>query len=162
MKNQEKVIQVKDLYITFNTFSGKVHAVRGVNFDLHRGETLAIVGESGSGKSVTNKTIMGGILSKNANIEKGEILYNGKDLTKFNDKQFTKIRGSEISMIFQDPMSSLDPVMKIGKQITEAMLVKDNITKEEAKKKAIDLMAAVGIPEPEKDIINIHSNFQAV
>ena len=149
MKNQEKVIQVKDLYITFNTFSGKVHAVRGVNFDLHRGETLAIVGESGSGKSVTNKTIMG-ILSKNANIEKGEILYNGKDLTKFNDKQFTKIRGSEISMIFQDPMSSLDPVMKIGKQITEAMLVKDNITKEEAKKKAIDLMAAVGIPEPEK------------
>jgi oligopeptide transport system ATP-binding protein len=149
MKNAEKVLQIKDLYITFNTFSGKVHAVRGVNFDLHKGETLAIVGESGSGKSVTNKTIMG-ILSKNANIESGEVLYNGHDLTKFNDKQFTKIRGSEISMIFQDPMSSLDPVMKIGKQITEAMLVKDNVTKEEAKKKAIDLMAAVGIPEPEK------------
>ncbi len=149
MENREKVLQIKDLYITFNTFSGKVHAVRGVNFDLYKGETLAIVGESGSGKSVTNKTIMG-ILSKNANIESGEILYNGKDLTKFNDKQFTKIRGSEISMIFQDPMSSLDPVMKIGKQITEAMLVKDNISKEEAKKKAINLMAAVGIPEPEK------------
>ena len=149
MKEQEKVLQVKDLYITFNTFSGKVHAVRGVNFDLHKGETLAIVGESGSGKSVTNKTIMG-ILSKNANIEGGEILYNGNDLTKFTDKQFTKIRGSEISMIFQDPMSSLDPVMKIGKQITEAMLVKDNISKAEAKKKAIKLMDAVGIPEPEK------------
>ncbi|MCF6460278.1 ABC transporter ATP-binding protein [Clostridium sp. Cult3] len=149
MKNREKVLQVKDLYITFNTFSGKVHAVRGVNFDLHKGETLAIVGESGSGKSVTNKTIMG-ILSKNANIEDGQILYNGKDLTKFNDKQFTKIRGSEISMIFQDPMSSLDPVMKIGKQITEAMLVKENISKAEAKKKAINLMDAVGIPEPEK------------
>ncbi len=149
MKNQEKVLQIKDLYITFNTFSGKVHAVRGVNFDLYKGETLAIVGESGSGKSVTNKAIMG-ILSKNANIEKGEILYNGKDLTKFKDKQFNKIRGSEISMIFQDPMSSLDPVMKIGKQITEAMLVKDNISKEKAKKKAIDLMDAVGIPEPEK------------
>ena len=149
MKNKEKVLQVKDLYITFNTFSGKVHAVRGVNFDLHKGETLAIVGESGSGKSVTNKTIMG-ILAKNANIENGQILYNGKDLTKFNDKQFTKIRGSEISMIFQDPMSSLDPVMKIGKQITEAMLVKDNISKAEAKKKAIKLMDAVGIPEPEK------------
>jgi len=149
MENNAKVLQVKDLYITFNTFSGKVHAVRGVNFDLHKGETLAIVGESGSGKSVTNKAIMG-ILSKNANIEKGEILYNNKDLTKFNDKQFTKIRGSEISMIFQDPMSSLDPVMKIGKQITEAMFAKENISKEEAKKKAIDLMAAVGIPEPEK------------
>lgn len=149
MKNKEKVLQVKDLYITFNTFSGKVHAVRGVNFDLHKGETLAIVGESGSGKSVTNKAIMG-ILSKNANIEDGQILYNGKDLTKFNDKQFTKIRGSEISMIFQDPMSSLDPVMKIGKQITEAMLVKENISKAEAKKKAINLMDAVGIPEPEK------------
>lgn len=149
MKNREKVLQVKNLYITFNTFSGKVHAVRGVNFDLHKGETLAIVGESGSGKSVTNKAIMG-ILSKNANIEDGQILYKDKDLTKFSDKQFTKIRGSEISMIFQDPMSSLDPVMKIGKQIMEAMLVKENISKAEAKKKAINLMDAVGIPEPEK------------
>lgn len=149
MKNREKVLQVKNLYITFNTFSGKVHAVRGVNFDLHKGETLAIVGESGSGKSVTNKAIMG-ILSKNANIEDGQILYKDKDLTKFSDKQFTKIRGSEISMIFQDPMSSLDPVMKIGKQIMEAMLVKENISKAEAKEKALNLMAAVGIPEPEK------------
>ncbi len=153
MKNREKVLQVKNLYITFNTFSGKVHGgVRGVNFDLHKGETLAIVGgESGSGKSVTNKAIMGGILSKNANIEDGQILYKDKDLTKFSDKQFTKIRGgSEISMIFQDPMSSLDPVMKIGKQIMEAMLVKENISKAEAKEKALNLMAAVGIPEPEK------------
>jgi oligopeptide transport system ATP-binding protein len=149
VENREKVLQIKDLYITFNTFSGKVHAVRGVSFDLHKGETLAIVGESGSGKSVTNKAIMG-ILAKNSNIERGEILYNSKDLTKFSDKEFTKIRGSEISMIFQDPMSSLDPVMKIGKQITEAMLVKGNITKEEAKKKAIKLMGAVGIPDPEK------------
>lgn len=148
MKNTEKVLQIKDLYITFNTFSGKVHAVRGVNFDLHKGETLAIVGESGSGKSVTNKTIVG-ILSKNANIEKGEVIYKNQDLTKFTDRQFNKIRGSQISMIFQDPMSSLDPVMKIGKQITEAMLIKDDISKEEAKKKAIELMAAVGIPDPE-------------
>jgi len=91
-----------------------------------------------------------GILSKNANIEDGQILYKDKDLTKFSDKQFTKIRGSEISMIFQDPMSSLDPVMKIGKQIMEAMLVKENISKAEAKEKALNLMAAVGIPEPEK------------
>lgn len=147
--NREKILQVKDLYITFNSFAGKVHAVRGVSFDLHKGETLAIVGESGSGKSVTTKTIMG-ILAKNANIERGEILYDGKDLVKFTDREFVNIRGSKISMIFQDPMSSLDPVMKIGKQITEAMRIKHKISKEEAKKKAIELMAAVGIPYPEK------------
>lgn len=147
--NREKILQVKDLYITFNSFAGKVHAVRGVSFDLHKGETLAIVGESGSGKSVTTKTIMG-ILAKNANIERGEILYDGQDLVKLTDREFVNIRGSKISMIFQDPMSSLDPVMKIGKQITEAMRIKHKIGKEDAKKKAIELMAAVGIPYPEK------------
>ncbi len=149
MKNKEKILQVKDLYITFNTFSGKVHAVRGINFDLHKGETLAIVGESGSGKSVTNKAIMG-ILAKNANIESGEVIYNNKNLIKYSDKEFTKIRGSEISMIFQDPMSSLDPVMKIGKQITEALRIKHGVNNAEAKKKAIELMDAVGITEAEK------------
>ena len=146
---KEKVLEVKDLYITFNTYSGKVHAVRGVNFDLYRGETLAIVGESGSGKSVTNRAVMG-ILTKNANIEEGSIMYRGDDLTKFTDKQFTEIRGSNISMIFQDPMSSLDPVMKIGKQITDAIRADNrSISKEEAKKKAIKLMKDVGIPMAE-------------
>ncbi|QUH18754.1 ABC transporter ATP-binding protein [Alkaliphilus sp. B6464] len=149
MENQDKVLQVKNLSISFNTYSGKVHAVRGVSLDLHKGETLAIVGESGSGKSVTNKAIVG-ILSKNATINTGEIIYEGKDLTKHSDNEFNKIRGSKISMIFQDPMSSLDPVMKIGNQITEALIVKQRISKDQAKKKAIDLMAAVGIPEPEK------------
>jgi len=148
MNNREKVIEVKDVYVTFNTIAGKVHAVRGINFDLHKGETLAIVGESGSGKSVTTKTMMG-ILSKNANIEGGEIMYEGKDLTKISEKEFVKLRGSKISMIFQDPMSSLDPVMKIGKQITEALVLKENVTKEEAKTKAIELMKAVGIPQAE-------------
>ncbi|WBW95374.1 ABC transporter ATP-binding protein [Oceanirhabdus sp. W0125-5] len=148
MSNREKVLEVKDLYVTFNTIAGKVHAVRGVDFDLYKGETLAIVGESGSGKSVTTKTIMG-ILSRNANIERGEIMYEGKDLTKIPENDFVKVRGSKISMIFQDPMSSLDPVMKIGKQITEALILKENTTKEEAKKKAIELMKAVGIPQAE-------------
>ncbi len=148
MNKKEKVLEVKDVYITFNTIGGKVHAVRGINFDLHKGETLAIVGESGSGKSVTTKTIMG-ILSKNANIEAGQIMYEGKDLTKISEKEFVKLRGSKVSMIFQDPMSSLDPVMKIGKQITEALILKENVSKEEAKKKAIDLMKAVGIPQAE-------------
>lgn len=149
MNNKEKVIEVKDLYVTFNAFKGKVHAVRGVSFDLYKGETLAIVGESGSGKSVTSKSIMG-ILSANANIENGTIMFKNKDLTKLEEKEFSDLRGSEIGMIFQDPMSSLDPVMKIGKQITEALIIKHKISKEEAKSKALELMKAVGIPQPEK------------
>lgn len=148
MSKKEKVLEVKDLVVSFNGYAGKVQAVRGLSFDLHKGETLAIVGESGSGKSVTNKTIMG-ILSKNAIIENGSIMYEGNDLTKWTDKQFNAIRGDKISMIFQDPMSSLDPVMKIGKQITEALLSKHKVSKSDAKKKAIELMAAVGIPKPE-------------
>ncbi len=148
MNAKEKILEVKDLEISFNTYSGKVRAVRGLSFDLYRGETIAIVGESGSGKSVTNKTIMG-ILSQNANIDNGSIMYDGNDLTKFSDKEFNRIRGNKISMIFQDPMSSLDPVMKIGKQITEALIIKHKISKVEAKEKALKLMAAVGIPQPE-------------
>ncbi|MFW5437384.1 ABC transporter ATP-binding protein [Paenibacillus apiarius] len=146
--NNEAILQVNDLHITFNTFSGKVHAVRGVDFDLHKGETLAIVGESGSGKSVTNKAIVG-ILSKNANIERGNIIYRGADLTEYSERQYTQIRGSKISMIFQDPMSSLNPVMKVGKQIMEALRAR-NVSKAEAKQKALELMIAVGIPDPEK------------
>lgn len=149
MDNKNKILEVKDLYITFNTFSGKVHAVRGVSFDLFKGETYAIVGESGSGKSVTTKAIMG-LLSKNGKIKTGIINFDGKDVTKLNDKEMCLIRGSRIAMIFQDPMSSLDPVMKIGRQITEAMRIKQNITAKDAKKKAIELMDAVGITEPEK------------
>ncbi|MTI59772.1 MAG: ABC transporter ATP-binding protein [Firmicutes bacterium] len=149
MVKNAKVLEVKDLYITFNTYTGKVHAVRGVSFDLYKGEILAIVGESGSGKSVTNKAIMR-ILPRNANIEDGSITYNKQELLKFSDAEYSDIRGQEISMIFQDPMSSLDPVMKIGKQITEALLVKHKVKWAEAKIKAIEMMAAVGIPEPEK------------
>lgn len=149
MVNKNNILEVKDLYITFNTYGGKVHAVRGVSFNLHKGETLAIVGESGSGKSVTTRTIMG-LLSKNATIANGQINYDGRDLTKLDDKEFSSIRGSQIAMIFQDPMSSLDPVMKIGKQINEVMRIKNNISKDEAKAKTIEIMAAVGITEPEK------------
>ncbi len=120
---QEKKLQVKELTISFRTQNGKVHAVRDISFDLYKGETLAIVGESGSGKSVTSKAIMG-ISAVNAIIENGEILYDGKDLTKIDEKQFVELRGNKIAMIFQDPMSSLNPIMKIGKQLTEAMLLK--------------------------------------
>jgi oligopeptide transport system ATP-binding protein len=119
---REKVLEVKNLSIAFKTPNGLVKAVRDVSFDLEKGETLAIVGESGSGKSVTNRAIMG-ILARNGVIENGEILFQNQDLAKLSEANFHKIRGRKIGMIFQDPLSSLNPTMKIGKQITEAMLV---------------------------------------
>ena len=119
----EKKLQVRNLRISFRTVSGKVQAVRDISFDLHKGETLAIVGESGSGKSVTSKAILG-ILAGNSIVEDGEILYDGQDLLKISEDDFYKIRGDKISMIFQDPLSSLNPIMRIGKQLTEAMMLK--------------------------------------
>ena len=119
----EKKLQVRNLRISFRTVSGKLQAVRDISFDLYKGETLAIVGESGSGKSVTSKAILG-ILAGNAIIEGGEILYDGQDLLKISEEDFYKLRGDKISMIFQDPLSSLNPIMRIGKQLTEAMLLK--------------------------------------
>ena len=137
---KEPILSVKDLRVSFKTDEGLVHAVRGVSFDLYKGETLCIVGESGSGKSVTSKTIMG-ILSANAVIEEGSVMYQGEDLTMVDESEFHRIRGHKIGMVFQDPLSSLNPIMKVGKQITEAMLINSNrlknlydsiISKEEA------------------------------
>lgn len=145
----ENILEVKDLHISFDTYAGQVHAIRGVNFDLKPGETLAIVGESGSGKSVTSRSIMG-LLANNANVENGQILFKGEDLIKKTEKQMQKIRGSEIAMIFQDPMTSLNPTQKIGKQIAEPILKHQNVSKEEAYKKAEELLGLVGIPNPEK------------
>ena len=124
----EPILSCKNLHVSFKTDEGLVHAVRGVSFDLYKGETLCIVGESGSGKSVTSKTIMG-ILSASAVIEQGSIIYEGEDLTKIDESEFHRIRGHKIGMIFQDPLSSLNPIMKVGKQITEAMLVSGNLVK---------------------------------
>ncbi len=121
--NKEKKLQVHNLRISFRTNGGKVQAVRNISFDLHKGETLAIVGESGSGKSVTSKAILG-IQAANAITEGGEILYDGQDLLKITEDDFYRLRGDKIAMIFQDPLSSLNPIMKIGKQLTEAMLLK--------------------------------------
>lgn len=129
----EKKLQVKDLRVSFRTSNGKVQAVRGVSFDLAKGETLAIVGESGSGKSVTSKAILG-ILAGNSIVEGGEILYDGKDLLKISEEDFHSIRGDKIAMIFQDPMSSLNPIVKIGKQLTEAMLLKGKSRQKENRK----------------------------
>ena len=128
----DKILEVKNLKVSFRTSSGTLKAVRDISFDLERGRTLAIVGESGSGKSVTSKAILG-ILAGNSIIEGGEILYDGKDLLRISEDEMYKIRGDKISMIFQDPLSSLNPIVKIGKQITEAMLLKNKASRREAR-----------------------------
>ncbi len=130
----DKILEVKKLKISFRTNNGTVKAVRDISFDLERGKTLAIVGESGSGKSVTSKAIMG-ILAGNSIIDGGEILYDGMDLLKITEEEMCDIRGDKIAMIFQDPLSSLNPIVKIGKQITEAMLLKNKISRRVAKRK---------------------------
>lgn len=145
----EKIIEVKDLHVSFKMHNGIVRAIRGVNFDLYKGETLAIVGESGSGKSVTTKVLMG-ILAKNGTIDEGEVIYNGRDLTKLSKKDIIDIRGKEIAMIFQDPMTSLNPTMTVGYQIAESVIEHQKLSKQEAKKVAIELIELVGINEPEK------------
>lgn len=124
-KNNQLVLKVDDLSISFHTDKGRVKAVRGVSFELYKGEVLCIVGESGSGKSVTAKTIMG-ILPGNGRVDGGHIFYEGEDLTKVSEEEFHRIRGKKIGMIFQDPLSSLNPIMKVGKQITEAMIINND------------------------------------
>lgn len=144
-----KILEVNDLHISFHTFSGEVQAIRGVNFDLNKGETLAIVGESGSGKSVTSKSIMRLLPESNSEIKSGEILFEGKDLTKLSDKAMQKVRGKDISMIFQDPMTSLNPTMTIGKQIIEPIVKHQKLSKAAARKRAIEILELVGIANPE-------------
>ncbi|MBO7326339.1 MAG: ABC transporter ATP-binding protein, partial [Clostridia bacterium] len=129
----EKKLEVNNLRISFRTDAGKVQAVRGIDFDLYKGETLAIVGESGSGKSVTNKAIIG-ISAGNAIIESGEILYDGMDLLQISEEEFHKLRGDKIAMIFQDPLSALDPINRIGMQLTEAMILKNRANRREARR----------------------------
>lgn len=139
--NKEIVLSVKDLIIHFSTDHGYVQAVRGISFDLYKGETLCIVGESGSGKSVTSKSIMG-ILSANGRIKGGSIMYQGEDLTKVSEDEFHRIRGKKIGMIFQDPLSSLNPIVRIGNQITESMLINNDRLKKLYEEKVSDELVA--------------------
>lgn len=139
------ILEVKNLSIDFKTYAGDVHAIRDVSFDLKKGETLAIVGESGSGKSVTVRSIMG-LLASNAQIKAGTIQYHGEDLLKKSEKEMDQIRGNDISMIFQDPMTSLDPTMPIGKQVAEPLLIHKTMNKEDAMKRALTVLELVGIP----------------
>ena len=147
-----KKLEVKDLRISFRADAGKLQAVRDISFDLERGRTLAIVGESGSGKSVTSRAIMG-ILAGNATVEAGQILYDGTDLLKMSEKEWCSVRGKRIAMIFQDPLSCLNPVMRVGKQIMEAVLLGNHtrqgkMTRAQAQQRALELMGEVGIHEP--------------
>ena len=146
----EKMIQIKNLHVQFSTYGGRVQAVRGVSFDLHKGETLAIVGESGCGKSVTSQSIMRLIPTPPGRITSGSILFKGQDLTKLPEKKMRDIRGADISMIFQDPMTALNPTLRVGEQIAENIMQHENISKEKAKEKAFEMLELVGIPNPKE------------
>lgn len=144
------VLSVKDLNIKFKLRGQILNAIRGISLDIYKGESLAIVGESGSGKSVFTKSFMG-LLESNGYIESGSILYNGKDLSKFkSEKEWLEIRGKEIAMVSQDPMTSLNPLKIIGKQVQEGIELHQNLKGEEAKKLSIKLLGDVGISDPEK------------
>lgn len=147
-----RLLDIKDLEVTFKTYGGQVNAVRGVSFYLDDGECIAIVGESGCGKSVTSKAIMGLIPSPPGKISNGTITFNNIDLLKLNKTQMASIRGSEISMIFQDPMTYLNPTMTIGKQIQEGIVKHTNLKKSQAMDKAVDMLGIVGIPNPERRV----------
>jgi oligopeptide/dipeptide ABC transporter ATP-binding protein len=144
----ESLLQVEDLRVEFWTSRGIVHAVNGVSFSIDRGETLGIVGESGCGKSVTSLAILG-ILARAGRVTGGRALFEGRDLLQLNDEQLRKIRGREIGMIFQDPMTSLNPVLTIGRQIREALEAHFGLEKDEANKQAAALLDQVGIPSPD-------------
>ncbi|MBM7604614.1 peptide/nickel transport system ATP-binding protein [Metabacillus crassostreae] len=152
MKNKQ-MLQIKDLKVSFQSEKKLIPAVDGVSFDLREGEILGIVGESGSGKSVTSLSTMGLIPSPPGKMERGEILFDGKDLTKLNEKEMRKIRGNQISMIFQEPMTSLNPLFTIGNQLIEALKLHTKLSKKESRDRTVTLLKLVGIPRAE-EIIN--------
>lgn len=149
----EKLLEIKNLEVSFYTHVGEVKAIRGINFNVNPGETLGIVGESGSGKSVTMLSVMK-LLQHPGKIKSGEIIFKGENLVPKNNKKMRKIRGREISIIFQDPMTSLNPVFTIGEQMIEVIIEHQNTSKKEATKIAINMLEVVGIPSPEERFYN--------
>jgi peptide/nickel transport system ATP-binding protein len=147
----EKLLDVRDLHVQFATEDGLVRAVDGVSFDLERGKVLGIVGESGSGKSVTAMTILGLTRGVNARFE-GAVEYRGEDLLKKSEAELRRFRGNEIAMIFQDPMTSLNPVYRVGAQISEAITTHEDVNKQTARNRAVQLLRQVGIPHPEERV----------
>ncbi len=150
--NLKRVLSVSDLDVSFKSYNGESNVLRGVSFHLNQGETLAIVGESGSGKSVTAKTIMQLLPKQNSFVNKGTVMFRDVNLLELNEKQMEKIRGSDISMVFQDPMTSLNPTMSIGKQIMEGLREHQSLTKKEALNKTIALLEMVGIPNAKERV----------
>ncbi|MDW0109863.1 ABC transporter ATP-binding protein [Sporosarcina aquimarina] len=144
------MLSVRNLEVSFKTFGGEVQAIRGVSFDLYKGETLAVVGESGCGKSVTANTIMGLIPQPPGRIRNGEVLFKDRDLTKLSKRALREIQGVDISMIFQDPMTALNPTLKIGEQLMDGLRTHHKVTRAEAKKKAVEMLNLVGISNPEE------------
>ena len=147
----EPLLQVEDLRVRFSTEDGVVHAVDGISYTVDIGQTLGIVGESGSGKSVSSLTMLGLTRSQGADIE-GRIMFEGRDLVALPDSELRKIRGNEIAMIFQDPLSSLHPFYKVGKQLTEAVHAHQNVSKAAARSRAVELLDLVGIPDPKRRV----------
>lgn len=154
----EKILEVKNLETSFFTYVGEVKAVRNVSFHVNKGEILGIVGESGSGKSVTSMSIIR-LLADSGVIKNGEIIFKGKDLAKLSEKEMRKIRGNEITMIFQDPMTSLNPLYSIGDQIEEIILEHKKLSKKEARERTIKMLKLVGIPSPEERVDYYPSEF---
>jgi len=152
MAEDKAILEVKNLKTYFKTDAGIVKAVDGVNFSLKKGETLGIVGESGSGKSVTNLSVMKLIPSPPGKIVDGEVLMHGENILNMNNKQLSRIRGNKISMIFQDPMTSLNPFLKISTQMIETIMLHQKMDKADARERAIEMLKLVGIPAPEKRI----------
>jgi dipeptide transport system ATP-binding protein len=146
----EKVLTVEDLHVSFTTFGGEVQALRGVTFDLYKGETLAIVGESGCGKSVTANTIMGLIPQPPGKIKDGKVLFKNQNLVKMSKSRLRKVQGVDISMIFQDPMTALNPTLQVGEQLTEGLRTHQKVSKAAAYTKAIEMLNLVGIPNPKE------------
>ncbi|MCI8664152.1 MAG: ABC transporter ATP-binding protein [Hungatella sp.] len=148
-ENKKNLVEVKDLEVSFFTYAGEVKAVRGISYELKPGEVMGIVGESGSGKSVSSYGLMG-IIPSPGKVIGGQIIFDGQDMTKLPEKELLKIRGKDISMIFQDPMTSLNPLFTIGNQIEECLKKHTDLSKEDRQKRMVELLTLVGINQPEK------------
>ena len=149
---KEKILEVKDLKVSFQTFQGSVQAVRGVSWHLNKKETIAIVGESGCGKTVTIQTVIGLNPKKNGSIKGGEVLFNKENLLELTPKQMRKLQGNQLSIIFQDPFTFLNPTMTVGEQIMEPYMQHYKVSREEARKKAVEILKMISLPSPEENM----------
>ena len=156
---EDKILEVKDLFFSFDTYAGEVQAVRGVSFYLRRSETLAIVGESGCGKSVSVQSVMKLIPSPPGRMKSGQIIYNNKEISNLSEKEMEKLRGKEFSMIFQDPMTSLNPTMRVGKQIVEGIRKHQVLSSSATSERALAMLQLVGIPNPDRNMLRYPHTF---